>query len=193
MNRLKIARPISSSATRTARRVWWRAPSSKGPNSISGAYYENRIGSPGTLLTDHFWTGGLDLTVDRVFAHGGVRLWADAMAGASWFKNRDKPPDGKDATFVSARALVAYRFGGTEEHDTYIEPFGLLGAFDPDIEVSSDMAWEGAVGLNFGLWKRARLTLQGEINKAQRNFPTGYFVGPAPDRVGVLLQAGAAF
>ena len=142
----------------------------EGPEFDLGAYYENRIGSPGTLLTDHFWTAGLDLTVDRVFAHGGVRLWADAMAGASWFKNRDKPPDGKDATFVSARALVAYRFGGTEEHDTYIEPFGLLGAFDPDIEVSSDMAWEGAVGLNFGLWKRARLTLQGEINKAQRNF-----------------------
>jgi hypothetical protein len=55
------------------------------------------------------------------------------------------------------------------------------------------LAWEAAVGVNAGLWRRARLTLQGEINRGQRNFPVSYLGGAEPDRMGLLLQAGVAW
>jgi hypothetical protein len=75
----------------------------------------------------------------------------------------------------------------------YVEPFGYFGMLDPDTEVTTDMAFEGAVGVNAGYWRRARLTLQAEINKVQRNFPETYLAGVDPNRTGLLLQAGVAW
>ena len=87
----------------------------------------------------------------------------------------------------------AYRFGGTEAETFYLEPFGLIGLLDPDIDVIDDLALEALVGINVGAWGRARLTLQGEMNRVRRNFPAGYFLGRSPDHLAVLLQAGVAF
>jgi hypothetical protein len=60
------------------------------------------------------------------------------------------------------------------------------------MDVTSDQALEGMLGLAFGFWKRARLTLQGEAVKVRRNFPSAYSVGD-PDHLALLLQAGVAF
>jgi hypothetical protein len=158
-----------------------------------GVYYENRIGSPALFQTYRYWTAGADLYYDRVFDNGGFRMWIDGMVGTSWYEQTSKPPDGKDAVYVTARALVAYRFGGTTDEAFYVEPYALGAALDPDAQVTTDLLWEGVVGVNVGYWKRARLSLQGEVNKGQRNFPTGYFAGPPPDRLGLILQAGVAF
>jgi len=158
-----------------------------------GAYYENRVGSPALFQTYRYWTAGADLYYDHVFDNGGLRVWIDGIAGSSWYEVANKNPDGKDVLFVAARALVAYRFGGTTDEALYVEPFALGSALDADADVTSDLLWEGVVGVNVGYWKRARLTLQGEMNKGQRNFPGGVFVGPPPDRLGIILQAGVAF
>lgn len=161
-----------------------------------GAFYQHRIGSPTYPETEHYPTGGLDLFWDKTFANGGVRVWADALVGTSWYEYAGKEADDKDAIFVSGRVIAAYRFGGVEDEALYIEPFGVLGAFEPDTEVSSDLAIEAVLGVNVGFWRRARLTLQGEFNQGDANFPNqtnGYLFGLSPDRVGLVLQAGMAF
>ena len=117
----------------------------------------------------------------------------DGFVGASFYEHEDKPVDGEDATFLAGRAVLAYRFGGTEYGQLYLEPYGLFGILDPDLEVTADFAWEAAAGVNFGLWQQARLTLQGEVNEGDRNFPDGYLAGREPDRKAILLQAGVAF
>ena len=161
-----------------------------------GVYYENRIGSPvfatAEPVTYRYWTAGADVYYDHLFDNGGLRFWVDGMVGTSWYDSR-KIPDNKDAIYVVARALVAYRFGGTTDESFYVEPYALGAVLDPEVEVVSDLLWEGVLGVNVGYWKRARLSLQGEINKGQRNFPTGFFVGSPPDRLGLILQAGVAF
>jgi hypothetical protein len=158
-----------------------------------GAYFEDRVGSPALFQTAHYWTAGGDAVYDHVFGNGGLRLWGEVISGASWYELQSKPVDNKDAVFVSARAIAAYRFGGTSDEAFYVEPYVLGAALDPDTTITDDMLFEGVVGINVGYWKRARLSLQGEINKGQRNFPEGYYAGKPPDRIGVILQAGVAF
>jgi hypothetical protein len=158
-----------------------------------GAYFESRIGAPNPVETNRYWTAGADLHYDRSFGNGGVRLWMDGVTGASWYELATKAPDGKNAVFLSGRALFAYRFGGVADEAFYVEPYLQAGALDPDLQVTSDLLWEAALGINVGYWKRVRLSLQGEVNKGQRNFPASYFAGLPPDRIGVILQAGVAF
>ena len=105
------------------------------------------------------------------------RIWVDGLAGASWYELASKPIDDKDATFVAVRALVAYRFGGVVPAAPYIEPYLFGGVFDPDVEIASDLAWEATAGVNFGFYGRARATLQAEMDRGQRNFPTSYLGG----------------
>jgi len=156
-------------------------------------WYEHRVGSPDLGETQHYATFGLDAKYDQTFESGGLRIWLDGTAGESFYVHEDKPGQDEEAIFVAARALVGYRFGGTALGDPYLEPFGYFAALDPDTEVVSDFALEAALGLNAGFWDRARLTLQGELNAGQRNFPSGYLDQQEPDRIGLLLQAGARF
>jgi hypothetical protein len=155
-----------------------------------GGYYHHRVGTPTILRTARYWTAGADLVVDRTFANGGLRIWLDGIAGASWFEHPSKPPDGQDTTFVAGRSILAWRFGGVEAEQRYLEAFGTFGVLDPDTEVVADLAVEAAVGFNLGLWQRLRITAQGEIWRVGRNFPPGYTVGIDPDRVAALLQVG---
>lgn len=158
-----------------------------------GAFYEHRVGSPAVGATDQYATAGLDVTLDHVMTHGGVRFWIDGVVGESFYEHRDKPVGGDDPLFFAARGLLGVRWGGTLEDAFYVEPFALAGVLDPDLDVTADFAWEVAAGVNVGLWKRARLTLQGESQRASRNFPTAFFLGQDPDRLALLLQAGVAF
>ena len=158
-----------------------------------GAYYDHRVGTPGILRTAHFWLAGADLVVERPFAGGGLRLWVDGMAGATWFEHPSKPDDGQDTTFLSARAIVAWRIGGTEPEAGYVEFYGTFGGLDPDTEVTADFAYEVAGGVNVGLWQRCRVSLQGEVYRTERNFPPGYFLGLDPDHFALLAQLGVTF
>jgi hypothetical protein len=156
-----------------------------------GGYYHHRVGTPGLFQTARYWTAGADLVVDKTFASGGLRIWLDGIAGASWIEHLSKPADGVNATFVSGRSILAWRFGGVEAEQRYLEAYGTFGVLEPDVDVTSDLAVEGAVGLNLGLWQRFRITAQGEIWRTGRNFPSGYTLpGINPERVAGLLQLG---
>ena len=158
-----------------------------------GSSYEYRRGSPSFGQLRPLWTAGADVTVNHVFATGGLRMWADGLVGASWYEHPSKPVDNEDATFFAARLLVAYRFGGVVPEATYVEPYVFGGVFDPDVDVTSDLAWEATVGVNVGFWGRARATLQAEMDEGQRNFPIGYLAGISPDRLALIAQLGLAY
>jgi hypothetical protein len=158
-----------------------------------GAWYEHRIGSKLAGEFEHFPTFGIDATLDETFERGGVRVWLDGGGGKSLYVNADKPDATEDPLFLVGRALVGYRFGGVALGDPYLEPFGFFAVLDPDTEVVSDFATEAALGVNAGYWDRARLTLQAEMTNGQRNFPEGFLANVDPDRLSVLLQAGARF
>lgn len=161
-----------------------------------GAWYEHRLGSAALNEFKHYFTVGVDATVDHVLPTGGVRVWLEGTTGSSWYEQINKPADDDDALFVMGRALGGYRFGGTVDDAPYVEPFGFFGVFEPDTDVVSDLAFEGAVGVAGGFWRRARVTLEGHIVRAQRNFPagaTGFLGGEELDRMSLLLQAGVAW
>ncbi|HET9958030.1 MAG TPA: hypothetical protein VFQ61_26210 [Polyangiaceae bacterium] len=157
-----------------------------------GAWYEYRVGSPSLGVSDRFHTGGVDATLDLQLPHGGLRVWSELVAGESWYKHRYKTST-ENPIFVEGRALVALRFGGVEDDDFYVEPFGMFGGFDADRDIRSDLAWEAAAGMNVGFWKRARLTLQGEVNRTGENFPETFFPNSNVERESLLLQAGVAW
>ena len=154
-----------------------------------GAWYAQRVGSIAVGQFRHYATFGVDATLAR----GGLRVWVDGTGGQSPYLSSGKPGDGRPAWFAAGRALVAYRFGGAERDDVYVEPFGFFALLDPDTEVVSDMTHEAALGVGAGFWDRARVTLQGELTDGQRNFPRGFLDGQQPTRKSLLLQAGARF
>jgi len=160
---------------------------------VFGLDYESRMGTPALLSTKRYATGGADMTLDTDVGGLGVRIWLEGMVGASWLENWYKPPDGRDATFWAGRLVSAVRSGGQQRGDYYVEPYGMLGLFDPDAGVSQDIASEEVVGVNVGLWKLARVGLQAELEHVERNFPQTYYLGDDPDRLAVVLQAGAQF
>lgn len=158
-----------------------------------GAWYEQRVGSRAVGQFEHYATFGLDATTDLRLGPGALRFWLDGMGGQSFYVAGTEAVSDPKPWFAAARALVAYRFGGTEQGDAYVEPFGFFGALDPDAHITSDAATEAAVGIAGGSWDRARLTLQAETTHAQRNFPGDLLEHQEPDHKSVLLQAGARF
>jgi hypothetical protein len=157
-----------------------------------GAWYEHRVGSKIIGEFSHFPTFGLDATINHKLASGGLRVWIDGSGGKSLYVNEDKPEQA-DPLFMAGRALVGYRFGGVVLGDPYLEPFGFFALLDPDTEVVEDFVTEAALGVNAGYWDRARVTLQAEMTNGQRNLPTGFLDNMEPDRMSLLLQAGARF
>jgi hypothetical protein len=69
----------------------------------------------------------------------------------------------------------------------------MLAVLDPDTDVNGDLVVEEAIGVNVGLWKRARVGLELEMQKAQPNFPERYFLGENGDRKAVVLGGQIAF
>jgi hypothetical protein len=160
---------------------------------VFGAEYEDRLGTPALLVTKYYQTGGVDMTLDTEIGRTGLRIWLEGIVGSSWLENRYKPPDGRDTTFVAARLVTAVRLLARRKGDLYVEPYGMFGVLDPDNEVSQDILSEEVLGINVGLWKLARVGLEAEVQRVERNFPQTYYLGDDPDRVALLLQAGAQF
>ncbi len=159
-----------------------------------GGYVTYRVGTDGVPALgeepDHFWAGALDAKLDLPVAGGGVRVWLDGTLGKSWYSESQQ--DG-DPTFVSGRAIAAFRFGGADKGDFYLEPYGSAGALDPDLRVTSDLAWEGALGINVGFWKRGRLTFQGDAQRTLENFPASYALGFYRNRRSLITQVTVEF
>jgi hypothetical protein len=158
-----------------------------------GAGYEHRVGTPELFTVAHYPTAGLDVTLDTQSHGRGLRIWLEGIAGGSWFEHSRKPIDPDDATFTAVRAIVAPRIGGAERHDFYFEPYGMLGVLDPDLDVVSDLAVEQALGANVGLYKLARIGIELQHRKAERNFPQSYTLGRNPERLAAMVQAAAEF
>ena len=151
-----------------------------------------------------FWALELDAVGDFELERTGVRFWADAFVGTSWFDTRNLAVDltaegsaGETNRFASARALAAFRWGGLAIGQRYLEVFATAGVLEPDFSVTSDLFFEGMAGVNLGHWRETRLTAQVEHGRAGRNFPSQFF---RPFEVDVLtrffalvFQAGAAF
>jgi hypothetical protein len=160
------------------------------------------VGARTTILDGnelrHFWAAGPDATFEIPFGQSALRGWAEAFLG----NVRHVRPTADPATFEryesrfwSARAILAWRWGGLEEAQGYVEPFAYFGAIDPDSAGSSDLFWETFVGVNVGFWRSARITLQYEMADAQGSFPQFFFPGNliVQDHKAVILQVGAAF
>jgi hypothetical protein len=151
-----------------------------------------------------FWALELDALADFELERTGLRLWADAFVGTSWFDTRNLAIDltaegsaGETNRFASGRALAAFRWGGLEVGQRYLEAFVTAGVLEPDFSVTSDLFFEAMAGVNLGHWRETRLTAQVEHGRAGRNFPSQFF---RPFGVDVLtrffalvFQAGAAF
>lgn len=140
-----------------------------------------------------YFTAGMDVTAELEFAGSALRLWADGIGGNSWITVSDKPSHVGQANYVQGRLLAAYRWGGLERDAFYVEPFGLFGVLDPDLQVRADLGYEAVLGVNVGLWKRVRASIQGESGHLQQNAPEAYRALGAANRKQLLLQVGAAF
>jgi hypothetical protein len=158
-----------------------------------GVNYEHRVGTNREDEPSHYWTFGADAVLDTELENHGLRAWVEVMDGASFFEHRLKPNDSFDAIFVSVRAIAAFRFGGTRRETFYVEPYGMIATLDPDIDIASDVVVEEAFGVNVGLWKRVRVGLELEFQKAQTNFPERYFLDENGDRKALVLGAQLAF
>ncbi|HEX2876646.1 MAG TPA: hypothetical protein VHP33_35590 [Polyangiaceae bacterium] len=169
-----------------------RAEISPGPVKL-GAWYEHRVGALTAVEFSHFETFGVDAELNVAFEKSALRAWVDGTAGESLYVTDDKPGSDPYPWFAAGRALVGYRFGGMALGEPYVEPFGFLALMDPDTEVVSDLVTEAAVGVAAGYWDRLRVTLQGEITDAKRNFPNGFLANQSPEHSSLLLQAGARF
>ncbi len=172
-----------------------RAQLEVGPVEI-GAWSQLRAAAPAFGRNKYYLAGGADAALDRLLPGGGVRLWLDVIAGSSWYEHNSKPLDLDPAIFGTARALFAYRLGGTVDDAPYVEAFGFFGLFEPDFDVSRDTLWEASVGVAAGYWRRARVTLQAEGRDHASRFPRatgGYYSSIDLERWSLLLQAGMAF
>ena len=161
----------------------------------------------GRLLTlppapAHRFAAEIDVTVHVPVGPGHARAWAEALAGGSWLRegdrddgNDDDPIGPSNARFTGARALVAWRYGGTERSDWYLEPYGMFAVLDPDADFDNDRVIEATGGIGYGRWDVWRIQAEFEAWRIGANAPIGiYEPGAAPaNTTAVMLQVGAHF
>jgi hypothetical protein len=110
------------------------------------------------------WLTALDVRHTLPLGSGALRTWAEAITGRA-------APIGGTGNLLMGRAVTAWRLGGAERGNAYLEPFVLLSAMDPDLDGHEDLLWEGALGLNAGQWERWRVQAQFEVRKAEAGVP----------------------
>lgn len=157
---------------------------------ITGNY---RVGTRDLLQPgeepSHFWSGGVDASVDVWLGPGGLRIWTDFNLGESWFVAENRKSTGRPV-YSAGRAMLAFRGGGRERGQLYVEGYLMAGALDPDAKVARDLALEGAAGVNVGFWERGHLTLQGGLTRTQKYFPDSFVLADYRDQKTLLLQLG---
>jgi hypothetical protein len=143
----------------------------------------------------HRWSGELDVTVDVAAGPGRVRLWAEGMAGSSWLIAEPAPGNTR-TTFVGGRALAAWRHGGAEAGDCFVEPYAMFGMIDADSNATDDVVMEATGGIGYGAWDVWRLQLELEVWRVGENAPAGIALGSglvSANSTSLVLQAGAHF
>jgi hypothetical protein len=140
----------------------------------------------------HFWAGGADATLDDPFGARGLRAWLEVLAGQTFYIDN---LTARDATFASARAIVARRWGGREQGAAFAEPFAQAGLLDPDLDGGQDRLVELVLGVNVGWWRTFRATVQVERGTAGRQLPGQLFFGNLNlvSHEAALMQIGVAF
>jgi hypothetical protein len=140
----------------------------------------------------HFWAGGAEATLDDPFGAHGLRAWLEVIAGQTFYVDALTT---RDATFGSARAIVAWRWGGREEGAGFAEPFFQAGLLDPDLDGDHDRLLELAAGVNVGYWRTFRATLQLERAHTDDELPGQLFFGNLnlQKHEAALIQIGVAF
>jgi hypothetical protein len=163
------------------------------PGGQELAVHGERVSTAGFMgQRRHFWAGGADATLDDPFGLPGLRAWLEALVGQTFYIDQ---LTARDASWASARAIVAWRWSGRTDQARYLEPYFLVAYFDPDLDGGPDLLQELAVGLNLGLWRTLRLTLQGEAARSQARLPGQLFFGNLNLRShrAALVQVGMAF
>lgn len=154
-----------------------------------GAFAQNRQVYNGKTAIQRYWTGGVDVEVER----GGLRLWADAIAGTGHFGITTAAPD--PTPFVVAQTVLGWRQGGKKPGKRYVEPFVLAAYVNPDADRKDDELMQVAGGVAGGRWKRWRAQLQVTSQQAgDLGVPDlgGVDVTYA-DRLSITTQLSAAF
>ncbi len=164
------------------------------PGALQLAAFAGRRSTRVPLEISHHWFFGGDAQLDIGFEGHALRVWADAVAGSSWYGN-DLQNAASTTTFASARTIVAWRWGGMADGESYLEPFSMVGALNPGTNNTDDAIWEAFAGLNLGYWRKARVTLQVEMSRTGKQAPAQLFpLGVTlTDHKAMVLQAGAAF
>ncbi|QRN99035.1 hypothetical protein JRI60_08435 [Archangium violaceum] len=126
-----------------------------------------QVQPPGTSTSDTWsnWTAGFDARHALPIGQGELRTWAEVLVG------RSDLLIGAEGPLLTARALTAWRIGSGSKGALYVEPFVMLSALDPDLQLQKDLLWEAAGGLNFGQWRRWRLQAQVESRRAEASVP----------------------
>jgi hypothetical protein len=119
-------------------------------------------------------------------------MWVEGMIGMSWIVGGMMSTHEK-TRFLEARGIAAYRIGGDDKWDRYVEVYGLGGVVDPDRVVSSDHIVEVAGGVTYGAKDRWRVQLELEAQRFGANAPLGIaeFAVASKDSTTVLVQLGA--
>lgn len=106
---------------------------------------------------ERHWMLGADAELERVFGCHALRAWADVQTGTHTFPIQ--ATDGETG-FLAARLAAAWRRGGIEETELYVEPYVFAGFMDPDDRFVDDLMTEAAIGVNVGAWRRVRVALE---------------------------------
>jgi hypothetical protein len=140
---------------------------------------------------ERYWAAALDAEVKLA----GLRVWAEGYLGTTSKLFDVTPAMGDDPLFVAGRLLAAWRAGGREDNDWYLEPFVLVSLLDGNLDVAGDLVSEYAGGLAGGRWQRLRAQLQVQAYREGDNASPLFVVnGEAlADQEAVILQLGAAF
>lgn len=140
--------------------------------------------------------GEIDVTLERGVGPGTLRAWLESMVGTSWIAGRAMPCHGYrpcKALFVEGRSIAAYRLGGREPKQRYVELFAIGGALDPDRDTSDDLVVELGGGITYGVWDRWRVQAGMDVSRFGDNAPLGIaqYAAPSANTVRVLVQLGA--
>jgi Phosphate-selective porin O and P len=157
-----------------------------------GAAGEMRVGKLLVLpaVVRRAWASELDLAFTAEAGPGQFRAWLEGMVGTSWLV---ADPAKAKAYVAEARGIASYHIGDTKFGSRYVEPFAMIGALDPDLDITTDHVLEMTGGVSYGASRAWRLQLEVEHWRIGRNAPLGIVeLGiAAVTSTTVLLQLGA--
>jgi hypothetical protein len=140
-----------------------------------------------------YWAAGLDAQLEAPVAGGTARAWADAVVGTTHLDAT--PMTTKVPMFTAGRLVAAWRCGGAEDGERFVEPYLTGAVTDVNLDNADDLMLEVGAGANVGRWDEWRAQLQVDYRAIGELVPAAIDGGiSAPDdRLAITLQLGAAF